>query len=225
MELKAEKVTKEFIRPSGKTNRFTAVREADLTLAAGQLTVLMGRSGSGKTTLLNMLSGLLAPTSGSITADGRGLYAMTDKELSRFRNEHFGVIPQGQTAIHSLTVRENILLPFALYGDKPDELYADELMERLGIAQLAGAKPSELSGGELRRAAIARAAVKRPQFIFADEPTGDLDDENTAAVFGFLKECAANGASVLVVTHENDAVSYADVLIKMTAGELSLGAK
>ena len=170
MELIAEKVTREFVRPSGKTNRFFAVKETDFALQSGRLTVLMGRSGSGKTTLLNMLSGLLMPSSGRITADGKDLYAMPDKELSRFRCEHFGVIPQGQTAIHSLTVTENILLPFALYGDAPDEARARQLMERLDIADLANARPAELSGGELRRVAIARALVRKPSLIFADEP-------------------------------------------------------
>ncbi|MBQ8966092.1 ABC transporter ATP-binding protein [Ruminococcus sp.] len=223
MELKAEKITREFIRPGGKTNRFFAVKETDLTLASGKLTVLMGRSGSGKTTLLNMLSGLLMPSTGKITADGRDLYAMPDKELSKFRNVHMGVIPQGQTAIHSLNVTENILLPFGLYGDKPDEARAKELMERLDIAELASARPAELSGGELRRVAIARALVRRPEVIFADEPTGDLDDENTAAVFTFLKECAREGAAVLVVTHENEAVNYADEVLRMNAGTLEQG--
>ena len=222
MELRAEKVTREFLRPSGKSNRFTAVKPTDLSLQAGSLTVLMGRSGSGKTTLLNMLSGLLIPTSGKITADGRDLYAMTDKELSRFRNKHIGVIPQGQTAIHSLSVRENILLPFALYGETPDEKRADELMERLGITELAGAKPAELSGGELRRAAIARAVIRKPELIFADEPTGDLDDENTAEVFTFLEEYAREGGTVLVVTHENDAKRYADRVMTMSAGALAI---
>ncbi|MBR1862567.1 MAG: ATP-binding cassette domain-containing protein [Ruminococcus sp.] len=221
MELRAEKIYRDFIRESRSTNRFTAVKETSMLLAPGKLTVLMGRSGSGKTTLLNMLSGLLCPTGGSITADGQDLYAMSDKELSRFRNLHMGVIPQGQTAVHSLDVRENILLPFTFYGDVPDEKQAQELMERLDIAHLAAAMPSELSGGELRRMAIARALVRRPELIFADEPTGDLDDENTAEVFRVLKEYAAEGGSVLTVTHENDAKSYADVLLTMSAGTVS----
>ena len=221
MELRAEKIYRDFIRESRSTNRFTAVKETSMLRAPGKLTVLMGRSGSGKTTLLNMLSGLLCPTGGSITADGQDLYAMSDKELSRFRNLHMGVIPQGQTAVHSLDVRENILLPFTFYGDVPDEKQAQELMERLDIAHLAAAMPSELSGGELRRMAIARALVRRPELIFADEPTGDLDDENTAEVFRVLKEYAAEGGSVLTVTHENDAKSYADVLLTMSAGTVS----
>ena len=223
MSLTAESLTKEFIRETKNTNRFTAVDNVSLTLDSGELTVLMGRSGSGKTTLLNMLSGLLEPSSGRVSYDGRSLYEMSDKQLSRLRNKHFGIIPQGQTAIHSLSVMENIMLPFALYGEggAEDEGYARELMERLDILQLEGAKPAELSGGELRRMAIARAVIRKPPVIFADEPTGDLDDENTIAVFDFLKALAGEGAAVLVVTHENDAKPYADKLLTMSSGRLN----
>ena len=223
MSLTAEGLTKEFIRETKNTNRFTAVDNVSLTLDSGELTVLMGRSGSGKTTLLNMLSGLLEPSSGKVSYDGRSLYEMSDKQLSRLRNKHFGIIPQGQTAIHSLSVMENIMLPLALYGEggAEDEGYARELMERLDILQLEGAKPAELSGGELRRMAIARAVIRKPPVIFADEPTGDLDDENTIAVFDFLKALAGEGAAVLVVTHENDAKPYADKLLTMSSGRLN----
>lgn len=223
MSLTAEGLTKEFIRETKNTNRFTAVDNVSMTLRGGELTVLMGRSGSGKTTLLNMLSGLLEPSSGRVSYDGRSLYEMSDKQLSRLRNKHFGIIPQGQTAIHSLSVMENIMLPFALYGEggAEDEGYAKELMERLDILQLEGAKPAELSGGELRRMAIARAVIRKPPVIFADEPTGDLDDENTIAVFDFLKALAGEGAAVLVVTHENDAKPYADKLLTMSSGRLN----
>lgn len=223
MSLTAEGLTKEFIRETKNTNRFTAVDNVSLTLRGGELTVLMGRSGSGKTTLLNMLSGLLEPSSGRVSYDGRSLYEMSDKQLSRLRNKHFGVIPQGQTAIHSLSVMENIMLPLALYGEggAEDEGYARELMERLDILQLEGANPAELSGGELRRMAIARAVIRKPPVVFADEPTGDLDDENTIAVFDFLKALAGEGAAVLVVTHENDAKPYADKLLTMSSGRLN----
>ena len=221
--LEAQGIRKEFIRQGKGTNRLVAVQDTDLTLGAGELTVLMGRSGSGKSTLLNMLAGLLAPTAGRILLDGEDLYAMEDRALSRLRNARIGVIPQGQTALHSLTVRENILLPFALCGGKPDEAHLQSLCETLGIASLLEARPAELSGGELRRAAIARALVHRPSVVLADEPTGDLDDENTATVFRLLRETAQQGAAVLVVTHETDAAQYADVLLRMDAGRLLQG--
>ena len=220
--LEAQGIRKEFIRQGKGTNRLVAVQDTDLTLGAGELTVLMGRSGSGKSTLLNMLAGLLAPTSGRILLDGEDLYAMEDRALSRLRNARIGVIPQGQTALHSLTVLENVLLPVRMYDPKADAApEALALLERLGIAELQHDKPAALSGGELRRMAIARAVIRRPQIILADEPTGDLDDENTAIVFDFLRESARNGAAVLVVTHEGDAVQYADRIFRMNAGVLT----
>lgn len=221
--LEAQGIRKEFIRQGKGTNRLVAVQDTDLTLGAGELTVLMGRSGSGKSTLLNMLAGLLAPTAGRILLDGEDLYAMEDRALSRLRNARIGVIPQGQTALHSLTVLENVLLPVRMYDPKADAApEALALLERLGIAELQQDKPAALSGGELRRMAIARAVIRRPQIILADEPTGDLDDENTAIVFDFLRESARNGAAVLVVTHEGDAVQYADRIFRMNAGVLTV---
>ena len=223
MNLMAKAVRKEFLRAAHGTNRFIAVQDTDVTLAGGTLTVLTGRSGSGKTTLLNMLAGLLTPTAGEVLLDETSLYEMEDGALSKLRGTRFGCIPQGQTALHSLTVRENILLPFALCGGTPDEAHLQSLCETLGIASLLEARPAELSGGELRRAAIARALVHRPSVVLADEPTGDLDDENTATVFRLLRETAQQGAAVLVVTHETDAAQYADVLLRMDAGRLLQG--
>lgn len=222
MQLKAENAVKEFIREGRGTNIFTAVAENNIILESGQFTVLTGRSGSGKTTLLNMLAGLLPPTRGRIMLDGTDLYALDDKRLSRLRNERIGVIPQGQTAVYSLTVIENVLLPFMLYKEQSSEAekYARELLERLDIAPLANVKPSELSGGELRRMSIARALIRRPSVILADEPTGDLDDENTRAVFEFLRRTADEGAAVLTVTHESDAGQYAHRLMRMNGGRL-----
>lgn len=222
MSIRAEGVTKEYIRESKGTNRFFAVKETDITIESGALTVLMGRSGSGKSTLLNILAGLIVPSSGRVFLDETDLYALPDAELSRLRNKRIGVIPQGQTALHSLTVMENVMLPYTLYKDagEKDEQYARYLLEQLDIAELAGAMPSELSGGELRRMAIARALVRKPGVILADEPTGDLDDENTETVFRCLKSFAQDGAAVLVVTHENGAEDYADRLLKMSAGTI-----
>lgn len=221
MILRAEAVSKQFLREAKGTNIFTAVKETDFELAEGKLTVLTGRSGSGKSTLLNMLSGLLVPTSGTVWAGDKELYEMEDKALSRLRNQMFGFIPQGQSAIHSLNVMENVLLPFTLYGDgEGAEEYARQLLERMGIAELETAMPSELSGGELRRMAIARALVRKPAIVFADEPTGDLDDENTEIVFGMLKQETEQGASVLLVTHEKDADRYADEIYRMSGGVL-----
>lgn len=225
MTIKATGICKEFIRQGKNTNRFTAVSPTDITIEPGNLTVLMGRSGSGKTTLLNILAGLLTPTSGKVLYDSDDIYSLDDDKLSRFRCEHIGVIPQGQTAIHSLNVIENICLSYMLYGSfkEREAAYpaARELMQRLGIAELEKEMPSALSGGELRRMAIARAMLRKPDVIFADEPTCDLDDENTELVLKTLKETAKDGTAVFVVTHEKDAVGYADLCLNMSGGVLT----
>ena len=221
MELIATGLTRRFLRHTGDSNAFEAVRPVDLTLRSGEMTVLTGRSGSGKTTLLTMLAGLLTPSDGTVALDGRDLYRLSDAELSGLRTKHFAVILQGASAISSLTVMENILFPAALAGRKPPVREAEALMERLGILPLRNVSPRELSGGELRRMAVTRALAGSTDFVFADEPTADLDDENTVLVLTLLQEAARNGASVFVVTHEKDAAAYADRLLHMDAGTLT----
>ena len=223
MNLKALGVSKEFPRKTGTANCFTALQPLDLTLEAGTLTVLTGRSGSGKSTLLNLLGGLLQPTAGKIMADDTDLYALPDKALSAFRSRHIGIIPQGQTAIYSLTVLENVLLPLTLCGkpQKEDESRALSLLEKLDIAGLASCMPSELSGGELKRMAIARALLAQPEIVLADEPTADLDEEITQAVLALLKHTAEQGSAVLLVTHETCAKNYGDRICSMTKGVLT----
>ena len=224
MNLRAEGVSKSYFRKTGEANFFVAVQRTDLTLEGGQVTVLMGRSGSGKTTLLHMLAGLLQPSEGKVFLKNTDLYALEDQALSRLRNEKISVIPQSRSAIETLSVRENILLPATLYGhiSGETERQAQAWMDRLGILPLADSRPRELSGGELRRMAIARALVSRPAVILADEPTGDLDDENTILVLDVLRESARAGAAVLLVTHENDALKYADVACRMDQGILRI---
>ena len=231
MKLTAKGISKQFLRQREGSNVFYAVQETDFALEEGRLTVITGRSGGGKSTLLNMLSGLLSPTSGSILADETDLYSLEDTALSAFRNQHFGMIPQGQTAIFSLTVEENILLPLTIYGlQKKDpaayeaaKAYAKELMAMTDIADLGPVMPSELSGGEMRRMAIARALIRHPDVVFADEPTGDLDDKNTQIILQLLKQIAEQGTAVLLVTHEKAALDYADILYRMDAGQLTPG--
>ena len=220
MRLTAEKLTRSFTRVRQGTNILPAVKETSFVLPEGSLTEITGRSGSGKSTLLHMLAGLLRPTAGRVLLDDRDLYALDDRTLSALRAKHIGVVPQGQTGLRSLTVMENILLPAMLTGVKGMEPEAEALMERMGIADLRGAKPGELSGGEMRRMSIARAMLLRPEILLADEPTGDLDDENTARVLTLLRQAADAGTAVLLVTHEQEAKRYADRVWRMDAGAL-----
>lgn len=220
--LRAENLSRQYFRKTGTANFFYAVKPLNLELLPGQVTVLTGRSGSGKTTLLNMLSGLLPPSDGKVFLGETDLYQLNDRTLSRLRNEKIGVVPQGRSAIDTLTILENILLPAKLYGrDYPVEA-ALEQMDGFGIRHLQEARPAELSGGELRRMAIVRALVQAPEILFADEPTGDLDDENTALVFSRLRAFAhEQGKHVFIVTHETDAVQYADAVYRMDLGTVS----
>ena len=219
MEVIVKNVKKEFYRKSKESNVFTAVDTYSMELRANQFVIIKGRSGSGKSTLMNMMSGILQPTEGEILYDGEDLYKKKDEELSKFRNETIGYIPQGKSAIASLNVLENILLPDLLFGSR-DEDNAIQKMEQFDILSLKDAMPEELSGGELRRMSIVRALIKNPKVIFADEPTGDLDDENTKLVFDMLRKIADEGTAVLVVTHDAEADEYADVIYRMNAGKL-----
>ena len=150
------------------------------------------------------------------------LYTLGDRALSRLRNEKIAVVPQGRSAIDSLTVLENVLLPGTMVGVE-DEKTARRWLEALGIEHLADARPAELSGGELRRMAIARALARNPEVLLADEPTGDLDDASTRQVLDILRDAARErGAAVLIVSHDSEAACCADVKARMDGGVLAV---
>ena len=222
MIIEAMALTKDFARARGGARVFTAVHPLDLGLDEGELTLVSGHSGSGKSTLLNMLAGMLTPTAGSVRIDDTDLYSLRDEELSRLRNERIGLVPQGHTALRALTVLDNVLLPSVLYNraEAPAER-ARELLDNVGLGDLADAKPTELSGGELRRMAIARALLMNPSIILADEPTAGLDSANAAGVLTLLRHAADAGAAVLVVSHEAEASRYAQRRYTMEDGHLS----
>lgn len=221
MLIRAENIGKTYIKKGRSKRSVTALRQTTAEFESGRLTVIFGRSGSGKTTLLNILSGLIEPTEGSVKYDETDISALNDRELSSFRAGNTGYIPQGQSALGVLTVKENLLLPAALAGKKVSDEEADRLLEQVGLSKLGSAYPNELSGGELRRLAIARALINDPAVIFADEPTNDLDDENTKLVFELLKKAADGGKTVIAVTHDSVAAGYADTVFRMDAGKLT----
>ena len=211
MIIEATGLTKEFARARGGKRLFTAVHPLDIGLEEGQLTVVSGHSGSGKSTLANMLAGILTPTAGHVLLDGSDLYSLRDEELSRLRNERIGLVPQGHTALRALTVLDNVLRPSILYSqDEASTERARELLAAVGLEGLADAVPIELSGGELRRMAIARALLLNPAIVIADEPTAGLDHANATTVLTLLRDAADQGAAVLVVSHEAEAQRFAD---------------
>lgn len=222
MELRAESISQDFLRDSAREGYIVAVAETDLCLSSGTVTAVMGRSGSGKSTLLHILGGLLPPVTGKVFVGTTDLYALSEDARAELRSSSLGIVPQQLMSLRALTVRENVLLSALLYGRQQDvSAHADALMERLGIAHLAHVYPSELSGGELRRMMIARALAGTPQILLLDEPTGDLDAENTRRVLELVRETADAGTAVLLVTHERAAVSYADVCYTMAEGRLT----
>lgn len=229
MILKAEKISKRYTRKTKNSNFFYAVSETDFELPENSLIEICGRSGSGKSTFLNMMCGILTPSSGKVLIEENEnqqteLYSMDDENLSLFRNKNFGVIPQGQSGLSSLTVLENVKLSALVYEDDSKELsdFALSLLEKVGIVDLKNEFPQNLSGGEMRRMAIARALINKPKFIFADEPTSDLDDENTQNILSLLQSISKENVGVLLVTHETDAAKYADKVYKMDGGNLSV---
>lgn len=198
-----------------KNREIFALKETSFSIEDNKLTVIYGKSGSGKTTLLNIMAGLLPPSNGSVSLDGVDPYLLGDKELSLFRNKNIGYIPQGTSSVSSLTVLENAMLPANIYEANDIKEKAVSLLKDLGLDNLMDSYPAELSGGELRRVSIARAIINSPKMIFADEPTNDLDKENTEFVLKLLKEKSREGMSVVIVSHDEAAMKYADDVIRM----------
>jgi len=191
MLLEIKDLTKMYLRG---TTPFAAVNHLDLTLKPGDFVSIVGRSGSGKSTLLNLIAGITKPTSGQVIADGRYIYSLQDHDISLFRNERLGYVPQSQSLLGNLNVLENIMLPFYLFKRTGDcRKRARSLIEQLGISHLAEAYPRQLSGGELRRAAIARALLNAPDILMADEPTSDLDAETTKEIMRLFKALSHEG--------------------------------
>jgi len=223
--LKATRVVKTY--GDGAARR-AALRECSLELYPGQFAMLMGPSGSGKSTLLAVLSGLLEPDSGQVTADDDGqmrdVWAMTPKEREAYRLRHAGFVFQGYNLFPALTARQQleIVLKWGTAAGGGDaRRRADEMLDRLGLNQNKHKKPAQLSGGEKQRVAIGRALVKNPTFVFADEPTSALDWENGQKVIELLRDAAhERRASILVVSHDHRILPFVDVYYHLEDGHL-----
>jgi len=202
----------------------TAVYALDgvtIEFAAARLTAIMGPSGSGKSTLMHCLAGLDTPTSGSVRIGTAELSGLSDRALTVLRRGHVGFVFQSFNLLPALTAEQNIRLPLDLCGRRPEPGWWDQVIRRLDLADRLGHRPSELSGGQQQRVACARALITRPDVIFADEPTGNLDSASGAEVLGFLRASVRElGQTVIMVTHDPVAASYADRVVFLADGQV-----
>jgi putative ABC transport system ATP-binding protein len=202
----------------------TAVRAIDdvtVEFAAGRFTAIMGPSGSGKSTLMHCSAGLDSLTSGEVFVGDVALGSLSDKELTLLRRDRIGFVFQSYNLIPTLTALENITLPSALAGRKPNREWVDGVIETVGLRDRLSHRPSELSGGQQQRVAVARALATRPQIVFGDEPTGNLDSRAGAEILEFMAQAVRDLAQTIVmVTHDPAAAAYADRVFFLGDGEV-----
>ena len=201
-----------------------AVRALDcvtVTFGRGVFTAIMGPSGSGKSTLLHCLAGLDTPTSGRVFIGDTDITALSERDLTRLRRDRIGFVFQAFNLVPTLTAAENITLPLDIAGRRPDRAWFDEVVDTIGLRDRLGHRPNELSGGQQQRVAGARALVSRPDIVFADEPTGNLDSRSGAELLGFLRDAVrTHGETIVMVTHDANAASYADRVVFLADGRV-----
>jgi putative ABC transport system ATP-binding protein len=198
-----------------------ALRGVDLSVRRGELVAVMGPSGSGKSTLMHILAGLDKPTSGTVTIAGTEITQLDDTKLTRLRRDHIGFVFQFFNLLPMLNAEENIVLPLSIAGEKPDRAWLDSLLEQMGLSDRRNHRPSELSGGQQQRVAGARALVSRPEIVYADEPTGNLDSRSGAELLGFLRDAVdEHRQTIVMVTHDPTAAAYADRIVFLADGRI-----
>ena len=211
-----------FHRVGDARARVDVLRDVSLEAPAGQLTAVVGPAGSGKTSLLHLLAGLDRPAAGAVTLDGRSLRGLDDLELTRLRRDRIGLLLPAASVLPTITVRENIALPLLIARRPHAPEAVDALLERVGLAEQRDARPDQLTDAERQRAALARALVGRPDVLLADEPAGDLDPEEGAALLSLLREIALEeGIAVVLFTRDiDDAAGVADSIVMLEAGSV-----
>jgi len=218
MILEAKKLTKEYEQGE---KRIRAVQNATFSVEEGEFVAIVGTSGSGKSTLLSMLGGLEKPTSGEVLLDGENLYAASDNRLSEIRNRQIGFVFQNYALLPVLTLRENIMIPQLIAGGG-SKMYMEDLFDLLGLRDRLDHLPSEASGGQQQRAAVARALVNQPKILLADEPTGNLDKQSAKELMDLLMETRKKlNQTILLVTHDPEIAAAADRVLTMDGGVLS----
>lgn len=215
--IRIDNVRKEYV--SGRRT-ITALRGIDLTIGRGEWVTLLGPSGCGKSTLLNILGGIDRPSSGTVTINNTVISARTEEQLSQWRGQNVGIIFQFFQLMPTLTALENVVLPMDLAGRGRDRKRASELLDRVGLAELGGNLPSELSGGEQQRVAIARALANDPPLVLADEPTGNLDSETGARVLALFHELWQQGMTIIMVTHDHSIAQRGSRTIELRDGRM-----
>ena len=198
-----------------------ALRGVSVEIERGKLTAVMGPSGSGKSTFMHILAGLDQPTSGTVELAGTEITALGDDELTRLRRRHIGFVFQFFNLLPMLTAKENIALPLAIAGAKPEPGWIEQLIADVGLADRVGHRPSELSGGQQQRVAIARALVTKPTVLFADEPTGNLDSATGQEILRLLREAVdRRGQTTVIVTHDPRVAAIADRILFLADGRI-----
>ncbi|HEX2046730.1 MAG TPA: ABC transporter ATP-binding protein [Acidimicrobiales bacterium] len=204
------------------TTEVRALDDVTVDLPGARFTAVMGPSGSGKSTLMHCVAGLDALTSGEVYLGALELGALSDNELTLVRRQQVGFVFQSFNLIPTLSALENITLPLDLAGARADRDWLDELIARVGLGDRLSHRPSELSGGQQQRVAVARALASRPQIVFADEPTGNLDSRAGAEILGFMAAAVEDmGQTVVMVTHDPVAASYADSVVILADGRVA----
>ena len=198
-----------------------ALDAVDVAFVRSQFTAIMGPSGSGKSTLMHCMAGLDAVTSGRIWIGDTEVSGLADKGLTRLRRDKVGFIFQAYNLLPTLTALENITLPMDIAGRKPDAAWLDQVVDAVGLRQRLGHRPAQLSGGQQQRVACARALASRPEIVFADEPTGNLDSRSGSSVLAFLRTSVRElGQTIVMVTHDPAAASYADRVLFLADGRI-----
>ncbi|KAB8197992.1 ATP-binding cassette domain-containing protein [Nonomuraea phyllanthi] len=198
-----------------------ALRSVNVSFATGAFSAIMGPSGSGKSTLMHCLAGLDTVTSGTVHIGDVELTGLSDRRLTMLRRERIGFVFQAFNLLPTLTAEQNIRLPLEIAARQADQPLFDRVIETVGLRDRLGHRPSELSGGQQQRVAVARALISKPQVIFADEPTGNLDSRSGAEVLSFLRTSVRElGQTIVMVTHDPVAASYADRVVFLRDGEL-----
>ena len=215
---RADRLTK--VYGSGET-KVVALDAVSVDFPAGQFTAIMGPSGSGKSTLMHCLAGLDEASDGAVFIGDTDITKLDDKRLTRLRRDAVGFIFQAFNLLPTLSALENITLPMDIAGRKPDQEWLDTVIDTVGLRDRLKHRPTELSGGQQQRVACARALASRPQIIFADEPTGNLDSASGAEVLGFLRRSTTDhGQTIVMVTHDPNAASYADRVLFLADGRI-----